>query len=121
MGPTTCIDGWMCVYQNDWYSQCLQASSTGTTALTTSTMTSASSEQLTTIKEAVKNIHLCGDSKMASYDSGSLIKGWGTCLPYSFFETEYVVSNHAIGGRSARSYTHENRFYEVSTQVQQGD
>lgn len=36
-GATTCVAGWHCVYQNDWYSQCLQGS--GTTAATTTAPT----------------------------------------------------------------------------------
>ena len=23
-GSTTCVSGWTCQYQNDWYSQCLE-------------------------------------------------------------------------------------------------
>ncbi|KAJ8519061.1 hypothetical protein ONZ45_g3966 [Pleurotus djamor] len=30
-GGTTCIEGWTCVYQNDWYSQCLQAPTSSAT------------------------------------------------------------------------------------------
>lgn len=51
-GSTTCINGWECVYLNDWYSQCLQASTsttiptpttTATTTRTTTTRTTATS------------------------------------------------------------------------------
>ncbi|PFH48763.1 glycoside hydrolase family 10 protein [Amanita thiersii Skay4041] len=36
-GPTTCISGYTCVFQNDWYSQCLPSSSTTTTSGTGTT------------------------------------------------------------------------------------
>lgn len=58
---------------------------------------------------------------MARSGGGSGTQGWGEYLQYSFDRSRYVVSNHAIGGRSARSYTRENRFYEVSRQVRSGD
>lgn len=55
-GPTTCVSGYTCVYQNDWYSQCLPgaAPTTATTAKTstttkaTSTSTKATSTTLKT-------------------------------------------------------------------------
>jgi endoglucanase len=50
-GSTTCDGGWVCTYSNDWYSQCLPPSSTGTTRTTTSTKstttTSANCSQAT--------------------------------------------------------------------------
>ncbi|KIO26668.1 glycoside hydrolase family 27 protein [Tulasnella calospora MUT 4182] len=47
-GATTCIAGWTCVYQNDYYSQCLQVTTTATTSSTTSkTSTTSSSSSKT--------------------------------------------------------------------------
>ncbi|KAF3934948.1 Pectinesterase [Dactylella cylindrospora] len=54
-GPTTCVSGATCVYQNEWYSQCLQstgvtttaATTTRTTTRTTTTATAASSTSRT--------------------------------------------------------------------------
>jgi rhamnogalacturonan acetylesterase len=44
--------------------------------------------------------------------------GWGDWLPYSL---SLSLVNKAIGGRSARSFTVENRFAEISKLVQPGD
>ena len=65
-------------------------------------------------------VHLCGDSTMAR-NNGGIIQGWGEYLQYSMDPQNAVVVNHAIGGRSARSYTREGRFDEVAAQVQNGD
>ncbi|KAF8655053.1 hypothetical protein AX16_003254 [Volvariella volvacea WC 439] len=35
-GPTTCVSGWVCTYVNDWYSQCLQSTSTTSSSSSTS-------------------------------------------------------------------------------------
>ena len=69
-------------------------------------------------------IHLCGDSTMAKGGggaSGKPTEGWGEYLKYSFNSANYVVNNAAIGGRSARSFTRENRFTEVANLVKAGD
>ncbi|KAG8953486.1 hypothetical protein FRC04_002328 [Tulasnella sp. 424] len=48
-GDTTCVAGASCVYQNDWYSQCLPSTSTATTTTkTSSTITKTSSTAATT-------------------------------------------------------------------------
>ena len=36
-GPTTCVAGSVCTYQNDWYSQCLPGSTTAGPTTTTTT------------------------------------------------------------------------------------
>ncbi|KAF3937145.1 hypothetical protein ABW19_dt0207848 [Dactylella cylindrospora] len=47
-GATTCVSGWTCVYSNEWYSQCLQATGvTTTTATTTSSRTTTTSRTTT--------------------------------------------------------------------------
>ena len=65
-------------------------------------------------------VHLCGDSTMAR-DNGGIIQGWGEYLQYSLDPESAIVVNHAIGGRSSRSFTREGRFDEVAAQVQSGD
>ena len=65
-------------------------------------------------------VHLCGDSTMAR-NNGGIIQGWGEYLQYSLDPQNAVVVNHAIGGRSSRSFTREGRFDEVAAQVQNGD
>ncbi|KAF6816049.1 endoglucanase B [Colletotrichum plurivorum] len=46
-GPTTCVAGWTCQKQNDWYSQCLQGAAPTTLQTTTSRASTASSTRLT--------------------------------------------------------------------------
>ena len=65
-------------------------------------------------------VHLCGDSTMAR-NNGGVIQGWGEYLQASVDPASAAVINHAIGGRSARSFTREGRFDEVAAQVQEGD
>ncbi|KAI1486668.1 GDSL-like Lipase/Acylhydrolase [Biscogniauxia mediterranea] len=72
-------------------------------------------------RAAAATIHLCGDSTMAKGGGGSGTEGWGQYLQYSFDSAGFVVSNSAIGGRSARSYTREGRFDAVAEAVQEGD
>ncbi|KAH8646742.1 SGNH hydrolase-type esterase domain-containing protein [Xylariales sp. PMI_506] len=68
-------------------------------------------------------IHLCGDSTMAKGGdgSGTGTEGWGQYLQYSFNTASYTVDNEAIAGRSARSYTREDRFEDVAEEVEEGD
>ncbi|KAJ5965267.1 hypothetical protein N7481_011981 [Penicillium waksmanii] len=63
-------------------------------------------------------IYLAGDSTMATGGTGSGTAGWGQYVsPY----TTVTVSNQAVAGRSARSYTREGRFDTIASQVQSGD
>ncbi|KAJ0331929.1 hypothetical protein COL922a_011724 [Colletotrichum nupharicola] len=41
-GPTTCVAGWTCQKQNEWYSQCLEGKAYTTTLLTSTKSTSSS-------------------------------------------------------------------------------
>lgn len=70
---------------------------------------------------AVPTIYLAGDSTMASGGGGSNTQGWGQYLQYSFSPSVAVVSNQAIAGRSARSYSREGRFDAVVALVKSGD
>lgn len=69
----------------------------------------------------VPTVYLCGDSTMAPGGGGSGTQGWGEYLHYSFASSAAVISNKAIAGRSARSYTREGRFDAVTALVQSGD
>lgn len=63
-------------------------------------------------------IYLAGDSTMAKGGTGSGTAGWGEYVsPY----TSATVSNQAVAGRSARSYTREGRFATIASKVQAGD
>ncbi|KAI8624147.1 GDSL-like Lipase/Acylhydrolase [Xylariaceae sp. FL1651] len=69
---------------------------------------------------AAATVYLAGDSTMAKGGGGSSTEGWGQYLQYSLPST-YVVSNKAIAGRSARSYTREGRFQAIADVLQSGD
>ncbi|KAL4784778.1 SGNH hydrolase-type esterase domain-containing protein [Aspergillus varians] len=60
-----------------------------------------------------QTIYLAGDSTMASSTPG-----WGDYIADS---VSFSVSNQAIGGRSARSYTREGRFQTIADSLQAGD
>ncbi|KAL4915828.1 SGNH hydrolase-type esterase domain-containing protein [Aspergillus aurantiobrunneus] len=60
-----------------------------------------------------QTIYLAGDSTMASSTPG-----WGDYIADS---VSIEVSNQAIGGRSARSYTREGRFQAIADSLQEGD
>ncbi|KAJ5209877.1 hypothetical protein N7472_000016 [Penicillium cf. griseofulvum] len=47
-GPTTCVSGWTCQYQSDWYSQCLASSGSSSTTLTTQVSVSSTTATKTT-------------------------------------------------------------------------
>ncbi|KAI0547761.1 GDSL-like Lipase/Acylhydrolase [Xylaria curta] len=65
-------------------------------------------------------VYLAGDSTMAKAGGGSGTEGWGEFLKYSL-PSSYTVSNKAIGGRSARSFTREGRFQAIADVVKSGD
>ncbi|KAB8267245.1 rhamnogalacturonan acetylesterase RgaE [Aspergillus minisclerotigenes] len=62
-------------------------------------------------------IYLAGDSTMAASGGGSGTDGWGEYVD----DVSITVSNKAIGGRSARSYTREGRFDAIADLLQEGD
>ncbi|KAH8825658.1 SGNH hydrolase-type esterase domain-containing protein [Flagelloscypha sp. PMI_526] len=68
---------------------------------------------------AAPTVYLCGDSTMAATGAADgATAGWGAYLSNYISLT---VSNKAIAGRSARSYTREGRFTAVAALVQAGD
>ncbi|KAK6343177.1 hypothetical protein TWF718_008549 [Orbilia javanica] len=47
-GPTTCVSGYTCVYQNDWYSQCIPGAVTTSRSSSTSVSSSSTASRTTT-------------------------------------------------------------------------
>lgn len=71
------------------------------------------------VSKRAPTVHFCGDSTMAKGGSNSgTTDGWGNYIGNYLTAT---VSNHAIGGRSARSFWEEGRFQQVADAVQSGD
>lgn len=67
-------------------------------------------------------IFMIGDSTMANkkLDGGNPERGWGHVLP-GFFTEEVRIDNHAVNGRSTKSFINEGRWDRVIAQVQKGD
>ncbi len=69
----------------------------------------------------VRKIYLIGDSTVCDYkDSQFPMTGWGQVLKY-FFNSNIQIVNHAIGGRSSRSFREQGRWKTVLNALQPGD
>ncbi|CAK40153.1 CAZyme family CE12 [Aspergillus niger] len=67
-------------------------------------------------------IYLAGDSTMATGGGGSDTAGWGDYVAqYLSNSSGITVSNQAVAGRSARSYTREGRFDDIASTLEAGD
>src|SRR5512133_1128275 len=66
-------------------------------------------------------IYLVGDSTMADKPlEDNPERGWGQLLP-EFFNDKVVIENHAMNGRSTRSFIYEGRWDSVMNKVRRGD
>ncbi|NLO71049.1 MAG: family 43 glycosylhydrolase [Porphyromonadaceae bacterium] len=67
-------------------------------------------------------LFIAGDSTAQTYveERDGLIKGWGQMLP-DFFEKNVEVKNHAIGGRSTKTFLNEGRWDKLISEVRKGD
>lgn len=69
------------------------------------------------------NIYLIGDSTMADKPGSpeeNPERGWGQLLPV-FFNEKIAIHNHAVNGRSSKSFIGEGRWEEVLKNLQSGD
>ena len=65
-------------------------------------------------------VFICGDSTAASYDAAeTLIVGWGQALAEMF--PEIPVFNHAMAGRSTRTFLEEGRLQRTDGKIRPGD
>lgn len=67
-------------------------------------------------------IFMIGDSTMANktLSGGNQERGWGQMLS-GFLDNDIVVSNHAVNGRSSKSFIDEGRWDTVLGQMCEGD
>lgn len=67
-------------------------------------------------------IFMIGDSTMADKDltGGNPERGWGQMLP-GFLSEDIRVDNHAVNGRSSKSFIDEGRWEKVLSLIQPGD
>jgi DNA sulfur modification protein DndE len=71
--------------------------------------------------ESSPQIHLIGDSTMADKKPNEEPeRGWGMALP-SFCRDPKIVHNHAVNGRSTKSFIDEGRWEKVRSELQPGD
>ena len=67
------------------------------------------------------HIFMIGDSTMANKSERAMPEtGWGQVLHY-YFNDSVVVDNHAVNGRSSKSFIDQGRWDRVIEQVQPGD
>lgn len=67
-------------------------------------------------------IFMIGDSTMANKDisNGKLERGWGMMLK-NFFSDDVIIDNHALNGRSSKSFITEGHWQKVLDQIKLGD
>lgn len=70
----------------------------------------------------VITIFMIGDSTMANKDlsAGNQERGWGHVLG-GYFSEDVVVDNHAVNGRSSKSFIDEGRWQTVYEKITPGD
>ena len=73
--------------------------------------------------QKVTTVFIIGDSTAAKKDlsTGSPERGWGMALQCFFDEAFIRVDNHAVNGRSSKSFIDEGRWQKVLDCIQPGD
>ena len=70
---------------------------------------------------ALPTVHIVGDSTVRSGGTGVGLWGWGERIAPFFDPAKINVVNHAIGGRSARTFYTEGRWDKVAAALKPGD
>ena len=70
---------------------------------------------------ALPTFHIVGDSTVRSGGAGVGLWGWGERIAPFFDPAKINVVNHAIGGRSARTFYTEGRWDKVAAALKPGD
>ena len=70
---------------------------------------------------ALPTFHIVGDSTVRSGGTGVGLWGWGERIAPFFDPAKINVVNHAIGGRSARTFYTEGRWDKVAAALKPGD
>lgn len=72
--------------------------------------------------DRVITVYMIGDSTMAnkSLDAGNQERGWGHVLG-GYFTEDVRVENHAVNGRSSKSFFDEGRWDAVVNKIRPGD
>ena len=75
------------------------------------------------VEDKTTTIYIIGDSTAAKKDlsTGSPERGWGMALQ-CYFDSAYIrVDNHAVNGRSSKSFIDEGRWDKVLSAMKPGD
>ncbi|MCH5673105.1 rhamnogalacturonan acetylesterase [Streptomyces gilvus] len=71
--------------------------------------------------ERKRTLYIAGDSTAAQkYADAAPETGWGMALPF-FLRKGLVVANHAVNGRSSKSFVDEGRLDEILSVIRPGD
>lgn len=83
---------------------------------------SAALVMLTSAGQTPKKLFMVGDSTMADKTELDISpeRGWGQLFP-TFLTEDIVVENHAMNGRSTKSFQTEGRWQVVLDRIQRGD
>lgn len=75
------------------------------------------------IQKPQPQLFIIGDStvKNSTGKGDGGLWGWGTLIPELFDTTRIKIQNHAIGGRSSRTFITEGRWDKVLAQLKAGD
>jgi len=73
-------------------------------------------------KDKVVTVFMIGDSTMANKDTtgGKQERGWGMVLQ-TYFDDGILIDNHAVNGRSSKSFIDEGRWKVVLDKIKPGD
>lgn len=73
-------------------------------------------------QEDTITVFMIGDSTMANkkYDEGRKERGWGMVLQ-CYFDDKVLIDNHAVNGRSSKSFIDEGRWAKVVEKIEPGD
>lgn len=87
------------------------------------TLTLLAALLVTLVASAQITIFVCGDSTAATKDitKGSPERGWGHMLQPFFDPAEVVVENHAVNGRSTKSFVTLGHWQKVEERMKPGD
>ena len=68
-------------------------------------------------------LYIIGDStvKNGKGINSNILQGWGTWIDVYFDTTKIEVQNHAIGGRSSRTFITDGRWDKILTTLKKGD
>jgi lysophospholipase L1-like esterase len=74
-----------------------------------------------TAPEGNPTIYIASDSTAQTYNSSSYpMSGWGQKLG-AYFDANTTIANHAIGGRSSRSFIEQGRLTTILNAIKPGD